>query len=122
MRRLFDLQNQQIARCSRHALIIALSALLFPTAGWAHSCGPKELTVKKGDSVEYAIPGPAPANFEVTDTGNPLVATIEPLRIENEMLAKFNVTGVGDGTTVFKIYWQGPQRQNTCPVKVTVSG
>ena len=66
------------------------------------------------------IPGPHPANYEVIDTGNLLVATIAPLKIKNEVPGKFNVTGIGNGATTFNIYWRGPQRQDTCPVKITV--
>ena len=40
------------------------------------------------------IPGPHPANYEVIDTGTPLVATIAPLKDKNEVHGKFNVTGV----------------------------
>ncbi len=78
------------------------------------------LSVKKGDSIEYAIPGPRKADFAVTDKGNPLVAAIKPLEIGDEAVAKFDVTGVGDGTATFKIYWIRLLGQGTCPVKVTV--
>ena len=44
--------------------------------------------------INRMIPGPHPANYEVIDTGNLLVATIAPLKIKNEVPGKFNVTGV----------------------------
>ncbi len=121
MKRLFDHLIQQITRCSRYALTIAFFVPLSPMAVWAHSCGPTDLSVKNGNSVEYVIKGPLTADFEVTDTGNSLVATIEPQRIFGERLGKFAVTGVGDGATTFKIFWRRPQGTGTCPVSVTVS-
>jgi hypothetical protein len=113
---------------------------LSPTEGWAHKCGPQELTLEKGNSIEYAITGPHhPLEFEVIEEGDSLVATIEPppdidpgnravnptAKIEaTDNTARgdliFNVTGRGKGTTAFKIYWRGPNRDATCQVTVTV--
>jgi hypothetical protein len=123
MRHLFDHRNQQMMRCSRHALIIALLVLLLPMAVWAHKCGPSELTVGKGNIITYSIAGhDFVPNYEIVDKGDPLVAIIEPpVDVDNVHLV-FKITGMGAGTTVFKIYWQGPRNHNTCPVKVTVSG
>ena len=123
MRCLFDHQNQQMARRSRHALIFTLSVLLFPTAAWPHTCGPGELTVEKGNTTVYTIAGhdfvPSSA---IVDKGDPLVATIEPPTDPENVDLVFKITGVGDGTTVFKVHWSGPNRQDTCSIKVTVSG
>ena len=103
--------------------VSVLLALLLPTAGWAHECGPRELTVEKGNIIVYTIAGHdfVPSS-EVVDKGDPLVATIEPPVDPDNVDLVFKITGIGDGTTVFKIHWQGPNRQDTCPVKVTVSG
>jgi hypothetical protein len=61
-------------------------------------------------------------SYEVKDTGNPLVATIEPLKFKSRAQdGKFKVTGVGDGTTVLKIYWKGPRGGVTCHAKITVT-
>ncbi len=122
MRRLFDHQNQQMTRCSRHALIIALLVLLLPMAVWAHKCGPSELTVEKGNIIVYSIPGHdfVPKN-KIVDKGDPLVAMIEPPVDPDDVNLLFKITGMGDGTTVFKIHWKGPNRQDTCQVKVTVA-
>ena len=121
MRRLFDHQNRQMTRCSRHALIIALLVLLLPMAVWAHKCGPSELTVEKGNITVYSIPGHdfVPKN-KIVDKGDPLVAMIEPPVDPDDVNLLFKITGMGDGTTVFKIHWKGPNRQDTCQVKVTV--
>ena len=123
MKRLFDHLIQQITRCSRYALTIALLVPLSPMAVWANhtACGPTDLSVENGNSVEYVIRGSRTADFEVTDTGNSLVATIEPQRIIGERLGKFAITGVGGGTTTFKIFWRRSQGTGTCPVSVTVS-
>ncbi len=121
MKRLFGRRIQQMTKCSCYVLIFGLFVSLSPKAVWAYSCGPTELSVNKGDSVEYVITGPATADFEVVDTGNSLVATIEPLKIRGERLGKFDVTGVKDGNTAFKIFWLRPQGKGTCPVSVTVS-
>ncbi len=123
MKRLFDHLIQQITRCSRYALTIALLVPLSPMAVWANhgACGSTDLSVKNGNSVEYVIKGSRTADFEVTDTGNSLVATIEPQRIIGERLGKFAITGVGDGTTTLKISWRRPEGTITCPVSVTVS-
>ena len=78
MRGLFDHRNQPVTRCSRHALIIALLALLSPTAAWAHFCGPQELTVGKGNSIVYSITGrDYVSSHEIVDKGDSLVAKIE---------------------------------------------
>ena len=121
MNRLFGRRVQQMKRCFRYALIIGLFVSLSPMAVWAHSCGPMELSVKKGDTLEYAVKGLLTTDFVVVDMGYPLVATIEPLRIIGKRLGKFDVTGVGDGITTFKIFWLRPQEKGTCPVSVTVS-
>jgi hypothetical protein len=101
--------------------IVALSALLLPSAAWAHRCGPQELTVGKGSVIVYSIRGYGfVPSYEIVENGDPLVAKIEtPVEFDNVNL-EFKITGTGDGTTVFKIYWQGPQRQDTCQVNVTV--
>ena len=121
MKRVFNCRIQKITRCSRYALTIALLVPLLPVAVWAHSCGPTDLSVKRGNSVEYVIKGPNTADFEVTDSGNSLVATIEPQRIIGERLGTFDIAGVGNGATTFKIFWRRPQGTGTCPVSVTVS-
>ncbi len=123
MRCLFDHQNQQMARCSRHVLILALAVLFFPTAVWAHSCGPGELTVEKGSIIVYTIPGHSfVPSSEIVDKGDPLVAMIEPPVDPKNVNLVFKITGTGDGTTVFKIHWEGPSQQDTCSIKVIVSG
>ena len=123
MKHLFDHQNQQLTRCSRYVLIIALLALLSPMAVWAHKCGPSELTVGKGNIIVWSIPGhDFVPRHEIVDQGDPLVAIIEPPVDPNNFDLVFKITGTGEGTTVFKIHWQGPRNQDTCPVKVTVSG
>ena len=125
-----------MARCSRHGLIFALVALLSPTAAWAHFCGPKEITVEKGYSTIYSIAGRDKlSRYEIVDKGDPLVAKIELTRRwphvpswlkwlvkTGDRHLMFKITGTGGGTTTFKIYWQGPRGEETCPVKVTVSG
>ena len=122
MKRLFDHRIQQMTRCSRYALIIALVVLLSPMAAWAHKCGPGELAVEKGSIIVYSITGHdfVPSS-EIVDKGDPLVAMIEPPVDPENVHLVFKITGIGDGTTVFKIHWQGPKRQDTCSVKVTVS-
>ena len=123
MKRLFDHRIQQMTRCSRYALIIALLVPLSPMAVWAHTCGPGELTVEKGNIIVYSIPGhDFVPNSEIVERGDPLVATIEPPVDPHNVNLVFKITGIGDGTTVFKIHWQGPKRQDTCSFKVTVSG
>jgi len=123
MRRLFDHRNQQMTRCSHHALIVALLVLLLPTAVWAHKCGPSELTVDKGSIIVYSIAGhDFVPDYEIVDKGDPLVAIIEPPVDPNNVHLVFKITGTGAGITAFKIHWQGPSNQSTCPVKVTVSG
>lgn len=98
-------------------------ALLTPAVGWAHKCGPAELTVEKGSVVVYSIRGhDFVPSYEIVDRGDPLVAVIEPpVDIENVSLV-FRIIGTGEGTTVFQIHWKGPRNQATCPVKVIVSG
>ena len=123
MRRLFDYQNQKMTRCSRHVLIIALLVLFLPMAVWAHKCGPSELTVEKGNIIVYSIPGhDFVPRSEIVDKGDPLVAKIEPPVDPDNVDLVFKITGTGEGTTAFKIFWQGPARQDTCSVKVTVAG
>jgi hypothetical protein len=104
-------------------LILALAVLFFPTAVWAHSCGPGELTVEKGNITVYTIAGhDFVPNSEIVEPGDPLVATIEPPVDPDNVDLVFKITGTGDGTTVFKIHWEGPSQQDTCSIKVTVSG
>ena len=123
MKRLFDYRIQQMTRCSRYALIIALLAPLSPSAVWAHTCGPGELAVEKGNIIVYSIAGHdfVPSS-EIVDKGDPLVATIEPPVDPDNVDLVFKITGTGDGTTVFKIHWEGPSQQDTCSIKVIVSG
>ena len=121
MRQLSNHRIHQITRCSRRMIIIALSSLLLPAVGWAHSCGKKELAVDKGDTIEYSIKGSHSAGHELVDEGDPLVATIESPSGKNANLI-FKITGTGEGITVFKINWKGPVGGGTCSVKVTVSG
>ncbi len=123
MKRLFDHRIQQMARCSRYALIVALFVPFSPMAAWAHSCGPGELTVEKGNIIVYSIAGHdfVPSS-EIVDKGDPLVAMIEPPVDPENVDLMFKITGTGEGTTVFKIHWQGPSKQDTCSFKVTVSG
>ena len=123
MKRLSDPRIQQMTRCSRYALIIALLVPLSPMTVWAHSCGLGELTVEKGNIIVYTIAGHdfVPSS-EIVDKGDPLVATIEPPVDPDNVDLVFKITGTGDGTTVFKVHWQGPSNQDTCSIKVTVSG
>ncbi len=103
--------------------IVALLVLLLPMAVWAHKCGPSELTVEKGNITVYSIPGhDFVPRSEIVDKGDPLVAMIEPPVDPDNVDLVFKITGTGEGTTVFKIFWQGPARQDTCSVKVTVAG
>jgi hypothetical protein len=123
MKHLFGHQNQQMTRCSRYVLIIALLALLLPMTGWAHRCGPRKLTVENGNTVVYSIKGQDYLlGYEIVDKGDPLVAKIEPPGEIDQKDLVFKITGTGKGTTVFKLYWEGPQQQNFCRVKVTVTG
>ena len=114
---------------ARYVLVAAttfwLTVLLWPSVGWAHDCGKRKLTVAKGNTVVYSITGPDYADYKIVDKGDPRVATIEPpMNIDKHDLV-FRITGTGTGTTVFKIYWEGPrgapQRQEYCRVKVTVT-
>jgi len=92
-------------------------------AVWAHKCGPSELTVDKGNIIVYSIPGhDFVPRSEIVDKGDPLVAMIEPPVDPDNVDLVFKITGTGEGTTVFKIFWQGPVGQDTCSVKVTVAG
>ena len=102
---------------------LVLVALLTPAVGWAHKCGPSELTVGKGNIILYSIRGDDfVPSYEIIDKGDPLVAIIEPpVDIDNTDLV-FKITGTGNGTTMFNIYWQGKRQQKNCPVKITVSG
>jgi len=131
MRCIFDHQNQQMARCSRHVLIFALAVLFFPTAVWAHTCGAGELTVEKGNIIVYSIAGhDFVSSSEIVDKGDPLVALIEPPVDPDNVDLVFKITGIGDGTTVFKIHWQAQmfnlstisELEATCTIEVTVSG
>lgn len=123
MKPLFNHQNLQMTRCSRHGLIIVLLALISPTTGWAHECGPQELTVEKGDTIVYSIIGHdfVPIH-EIVDKGDPLVAMIEPPDEIDNVDLNFKITGKGNGTTVLKVHWKGPNRRATCSIKVTVAG
>ncbi len=123
MKRLFDHCIQRMTRCSRYALIIALLVALSPMAAWAHTCGPEELTVEKGNIIVYSIPGHdfVPSS-EIVDKGDVLVAVIKPPVDPENVDLVFKIIGTGEGTTVFKIHWQGPSQQDTCSFKVTVSG
>jgi hypothetical protein len=112
-----------MTRCSRHAFIITLIVLFSPKAVWAHTCGPSELTVEKGNIIVYSIRGhDFVPKHEIVEMGNPLVATIEPPVDPKNVHLVFKIAGIDHGTTVFKIYWQGPRNRGTCPVKVIVSG
>ena len=71
----------------------------------------------------YSIPGhDFVPHSEILDKGDPLVAKIEPPVDPDNVDLVFKITGTGEGSTVFKIFWKGPKRQDTCSVKVTVSG
>ena len=112
-----------MTQCCRHAVVIALLVLFSPKTVWSHTCGPSELTVEKGNIIVYSIRGhDFVPKHEIVDMGNPLVATIEPPVDPKNVHLVFKITGTGSGTTVFKIYWQGPRNGGTCPVKVIVSG
>lgn len=112
-----------MTQSSRLAFVIALLVLFSPNAVWAHTCGPSELTVEKGNIIVYSIRGhDFVPKHEIVEMGNPLVATIEPPVDPKNVDLLFKITGVENGTTVFKIYWQGSRNRGTCPVKVTVSG
>ncbi|MCZ6759315.1 MAG: hypothetical protein O7D29_02925 [Gemmatimonadetes bacterium] len=101
--------------------IVALLALLLPSAAWAHRCGPQTLEVKKGATVDFGITGGDYIDYNITDKGDPLVAKIEPPIKDNEYDVWFKITGTGTGVTTFKIRWYGSPRQGSCPIKVTVS-
>ncbi len=107
-----------------HALlcagIVALLALLLPSAAWAHRCGPQTLQVKIGNTVSYAITGRDHIGYQIVGKGKPLVAKIEPPLNNDEYDVVFKIVGAGYGTTMFKIDWVGPQRLGTCRVNVTV--
>ena len=123
MKRFFDHRIQQMTRCSRYALVVTLLVPLSPMAVWAHTCGPGELSVEKGNIIVYSIPGhDFVPKSEIVDKGDPLVAMIEPPVDPENVDLMFKITGTGEGITVFKIHWQGPSRQDTCSFKVTVSG
>ena len=123
MKRLCDHRIKQMTRCFRYALIVTLLAPVSPMAVWAHTCGSGELTVEKGNIIVYTIAGHdfVPSS-EIVDKGDPLVALIEPPVDPDNVDLVFKITGTGDGTTVFKVHWQGPSNQDTCSIKVTVSG
>lgn len=123
MPRLLEHRIQQVTRRLGHTIVIAFSSLLLPTVGWAHTCGPEELAVEKGNTIMYSITGnDVVASHQIVDKGNSLVAKIEP-PIDEKVDIIFKITGTGEGTTVFKIYWQGPSYgEGSCSVKVTVSG
>jgi hypothetical protein len=70
------------------ASIVALLALLSPSAAWAHRCGPQTLKVKKGNTVSYAITGRDYIDYQISDKGDPLVAKIEPQQEKNRWRAK----------------------------------
>jgi hypothetical protein len=122
MKSILSLKNPLMMQCSRPAFIIALTTLLFPAAVWAHTCGPQELAVKIGDTIKYKINGHHVPSFEITEKGDPLVATIEPPVDKNNPNLIFKIIGSGVGITVFQIHWKGPLRENTCSVRVSVSG
>ena len=123
LQRLYDLRIQRMTRRFRYALITTLLVTLSPMAVWAHTCGPGELTVEKGNTIVYSINGyQFVPSFEIVDKGDPLVAMIEPPVDPKNVNLVFKITGTGEGTTVFKIYWKGPFRQSTCSLKLTVSG
>ena len=131
MKRLFDHRIQQMTRCSRYALIVALFVPFSPMAAWAHSCGTRELTVEKGNIIVYSIAGhDFVSSSEIVDKGDPLVALIEPPVDPDNVDLVFKITGTGAGTTVFKIHWQGQmfglstisELEATCTIEVTVSG
>ncbi len=112
-----------------HALvcagIVALLALLLPSAAWAHRCGPQTLKVKKGDTVTYVITlrvsaTPHHTDYHIIDKGNPLVAKIEPPMNKDDYDAVFRIVGTGNGVTMFKTGWDDDRRKGTCQVKVTV--
>ena len=100
----------------------ALLMLLLPSAAWAHRCGAQTLEVKKGNTVDFVIIGDEYISYQIVDKGDPLVAKIEPPGEIDQKDLVFKITGTGKGTTVFKLYWEGPQQQNFCRVKVTVTG
>ncbi len=108
-----------------HALlcagIVAVLALLLPSAAWAHRCGPQTLQVKIGNTVSYAITGSDVIEHQIFDKGDPLVAKIEPPVNDDINQPVFNIVGVGNGVTIFKISWNGPVRLGTCRIEVTVA-
>ncbi len=123
MKRLCDHRIKQMTRCFRYALIVTLLVPVSPMAVWAHTCGPEELTFEKGSIIVYSIPGhDFVPESEIVDKGDPLVATIEPPVDPENVDLVFKITGIGEGTTMFKIHWQGPSKQDTCSFKVNVSG
>ncbi len=108
-----------------HALlcagIVALLALLLPSAAWAHRCGPSTLEVKKGNTVDFGITGGDFIEYQILDKGDPLVAKIEPPPKNDDFDVWFKIAGTGSGVTTFKISWNGPVRLGTCRIEVTVA-
>ncbi len=108
--------------------IVALLALLLPSAAWAHRCGPQTLKVKKGDTIWYVITGSSVASphyidYHIIDKGDPLVAKIEPPMNKDDYDAMFKIVGAGNGATMFKIDWVNAtraSRRGSCRVNVTV--
>jgi len=104
------------------AFTLLFVALLTPAVGWAHKCGPPELSVEKDSIIVYTIRGSEfIPSYEIVDKGDTRVATIEPPVDNKNSNLVFKIIGKSEGTTVFKIQWQGARNKVTCPVKVTVS-
>ena len=97
-----------------------LLMLLLPSAAWAHTCGPRTLEVKKGNTVDYGITGRDFIEYQILVKGDPLVSTIEPPPKNDDYDVWFKIVGTGNGATTFKIRWDGSHRFGFCRVEVTV--
>ena len=123
MKHLVDHQTPPAARHFWSALSISLLIAIPSSAVWAHECGASKWSIEKDNFVSYTINGYQHVpSYKILEKGDLLVAKIEPpVDINNPNLV-FKITGTGNGTTMFNIYWQGKRQQKNCPVKITVSG
>ena len=121
MTHILDYRYQSITYRYRFIFIIVFLMLFTPITGWAHTCGPSELTVGNGETIEYSIKGSINIlEYKIVEQGDPLVMEIKPPEKITPNIT-FEITGTGAGNTVFELYWRGSHRQDTCIVEVTVS-
>ena len=89
MIQILDYRNQPIPWCCRLKFIIVLLILLSPITGWAHTCGPSEITVGNGETIEYSIKGSIKIlEYKIVEQGDPLVMEIKP---PEEITPKYNI-------------------------------